>query len=101
MPAEAPVCARAGVPPMATATAVASATARKAGLIRRRLLGGFSTIILQQSFGPPVRDRGYGWSQLRSTLGRHNATADPPSRNPANAAVPGRRRSMILIVKAN
>ena len=45
MPALAPVCARAGRLPAATARAVANATAREAGLARRTLLGVRQTLI--------------------------------------------------------
>src|ERR1700720_1828190 len=68
MPALAPVCALAGTPASTSAAAVASATARDAGLTGRALLGGFSTI-MWDSGGPSVGEPNYGRNRVRSTQG--------------------------------
>src|SRR6185437_3719857 len=90
MPALAPVWARAGRAPAATARAVASATAREAGLARRTLLGVRQTFMCGK-----VRSPSPGTQAMDGPgRGQHKVVGSRPPKtaatNPANTAGRGR-----------
>src|ERR1700684_2738185 len=91
MPAEDPVCARAGRLPSASAAATVSATARDAGFTGRTLLGGLAAVIWDKVAVPRSGDQGSmdgtGCGQHK---GRRGQRLSETPQNPPNTAVPGR-----------
>src|SRR5208282_1155945 len=93
MPALDPVCARVGTLASTTAAAVASATAREAGLTGRTLLGGLATIIWTVSVPRPgtqtMDGTGYGQHTTDALAAAKPSVTKPCEYGSTGAALPG------------